>query len=177
MVTTKEYTFENVTAGHTISAEFDNMVNVTLKVDSSAVGNCKIRYKIGSATTWTNITSPTTTGTIVSVPSGSTMTIECYDIAAGKSFEKVRLEDSFTHQYVDYTDNPHTTATIAIDISYTFFLTTITYTIVASAGTGGSISPSGNVSVEHGASQTFTITADSGYHISRILVDGSPIQL
>ena len=34
------------------------------------------------------------------------------------------------------------------------------YTIKATAGTGGSISPTGNVSVREGRDQTFTITAD-----------------
>lgn len=54
---------------------------------------------------------------------------------------------------------------------------TVYHTITASAGTGGSISPSGSVSVQEGSSQTFTAQADSGYHIQEIRVDGSPIQL
>ena len=36
------------------------------------------------------------------------------------------------------------------------------YTIKATAGTGGAISPSGNVSVREGRDQTFTITPDIG---------------
>jgi hypothetical protein len=50
---------------------------------------------------------------------------------------------------------------------------TTTYTITASAGPGGSISPSGTVVVNKGASQTFTITPNSGYAISAVTVDGS----
>ena len=46
------------------------------------------------------------------------------------------------------------------------------FTITASAGTGGSISPSGEIPVDSGSSQTFTITADSGYDISAVFVDG-----
>ena len=46
------------------------------------------------------------------------------------------------------------------------------YTITASAGTGGSISPSGAVPVHFGSDQTFHITADTGYHITDVLVDG-----
>ena len=49
------------------------------------------------------------------------------------------------------------------------------YTITASAGTGGSISPSGSVSVREGRDKTFTITPDSGYHISDVLVDGKSV--
>jgi len=52
---------------------------------------------------------------------------------------------------------------------------TTTHTIAASAGTGGSISPSGNVTVNDGGSQTFAIAADSGYSISDVTVDGSGV--
>jgi hypothetical protein len=48
-----------------------------------------------------------------------------------------------------------------------------TNTITASAGTGGSISPSGAVSVSYGASRTFTITPNSGYRVANVFVDGS----
>ncbi len=45
-------------------------------------------------------------------------------------------------------------------------------TITASAGTGGSISPSGSVIVAFGANQTFNITPNTGYAITNVLVDG-----
>ena len=48
-----------------------------------------------------------------------------------------------------------------------------TYTITASAGSNGTISPSGNVSVNYGANQSFTITPSTGYHVASVLVDGS----
>jgi PKD repeat protein len=48
----------------------------------------------------------------------------------------------------------------------------VTYTINATvAGSGGSISPSGDVSVIQGNTQNFTITPTTGYHISDVLVD------
>ena len=49
------------------------------------------------------------------------------------------------------------------------------YTITATAGEGGSITPNGDVSVKEGASQTFAITADNGYEIADVLVDGSSV--
>jgi hypothetical protein len=45
------------------------------------------------------------------------------------------------------------------------------YTITATAGTGGSITPSGNVNVTHGSNQTFSIAPNSGYEISDVKVD------
>jgi hypothetical protein len=55
-------------------------------------------------------------------------------------------------------------------ISATF--TAIQYTISASAGANGSISPSGSVQVSYNTSQGFTITPNTGYQVSAVLVDG-----
>ena len=52
---------------------------------------------------------------------------------------------------------------------------TTTYNIIASVGSGGSISPSGTVTVNAGQNQGFTITADTNYQISDVLVDGSSV--
>ena len=49
------------------------------------------------------------------------------------------------------------------------------YTITATAGEGGSITPNGDVSVKEGASQTFAITANNGYEIADVLVDGNSV--
>ena len=48
----------------------------------------------------------------------------------------------------------------------------ISYTITATAGANGSISPSGSVKVNQGTSQTFAITASSGYQVAAVVVDG-----
>lgn len=47
-----------------------------------------------------------------------------------------------------------------------------TYTITATAGANGTISPNGSVTVTEGTDQTFTITPNNGYHIEDVLVDG-----
>ena len=49
------------------------------------------------------------------------------------------------------------------------------YTIKATAGTGGSISPAGSVSVREGRDQTFTITPDKDYAVSNVKIDGKSI--
>ena len=49
------------------------------------------------------------------------------------------------------------------------------YTITATAGEGGSITPAGAVSVKEGASQTFAIAAQEGYAIADVLVDGQSV--
>ena len=50
-----------------------------------------------------------------------------------------------------------------------------TFTITATAGANGSISPSGDTTVAQGANQTYTITANSGYHIKDVKVNGSSV--
>jgi len=47
-----------------------------------------------------------------------------------------------------------------------------TWTIAASAGTHGSISPAGSVAVVEGASSSFTIAPDADYEVDDVLVDG-----
>ena len=49
------------------------------------------------------------------------------------------------------------------------------HTIKATAGTNGSISPSGWTSVRDGRDQTFTITPDKGYAVAKVLVDGKSV--
>jgi uncharacterized repeat protein (TIGR02543 family) len=49
------------------------------------------------------------------------------------------------------------------------------YTITASASTGGTITPSGSVTVAAGANQIFTFAANSGYQITSSTVDGVTI--
>ena len=49
------------------------------------------------------------------------------------------------------------------------------YTITASAGQGGSITPSGAVSVAKGGSQTFTIKPSDNYEIEDVKVDGQSV--
>jgi putative cell wall-binding protein len=66
------------------------------------------------------------------------------------------------------------TAGVALDVtvSVTVNAQAAIYTITASAGNGGSISPSGAVSVPEGGSQTFAVTPNSNYSIASVTVDG-----
>lgn len=52
---------------------------------------------------------------------------------------------------------------------------TTEYVITVTAGKGGTISPKGIVSVSDGEDQAFTITADDGYEVREVKVDGKDI--
>ena len=62
------------------------------------------------------------------------------------------------------------------ELGTTFGITLPVYhNITASAGTGGTISPSGVVPVLAGTDQAFTIAANVGYRIQNVIADGEPL--
>jgi hypothetical protein len=64
------------------------------------------------------------------------------------------------------------TAPITADCAVNATFKIKTYTLSASAGANGTITPSGNVVVTHGSDQSFTMTPLPGYHVETVLVDG-----
>src|SRR5208283_2680155 len=48
-----------------------------------------------------------------------------------------------------------------------------TFTITATAGLNGSISPNGTVNVNYGVNQIFTITSNTSYHIDSVFIDNN----
>ena len=89
----------------------------------------------------------------------------------GYSF--VRWAGTGTGSYSGTTPNPSVTAGGPINDTAYFAIDTLT--ISATAGSNGTISPSGNVKVLYGANQTFHITPSGAYHISDVVVDGSSV--
>jgi hypothetical protein len=101
---------------------------------------------------------------IVDVGSDQTFTItpdSCHTIA------DVLVDGSSVGAVPSYT---FTDVTADHTIAASFALKT--YTITASAGSGGTITPAGAVSVACAGSQVFAITATAGYAVSDVLVDG-----
>ena len=147
--TISSYTFNNVSANHTISATFTaHVYTISASAGSggtiSPSGNVTVSYG-GSQT-------------FVIIPN------------SGYAISDV-LVDGVSQGVVGIYAFGNVTAHHTISARFS----QITYTIQASAETGGTISPSGAVTVGQGAQQTFTITANSGYVVSDVLVDGSSI--
>jgi hypothetical protein len=144
------YTFSNVTATHTIAATFTPV--------TSSYALTVTRSGTGSGTVTTNPSGTSfTAGTIVTL----TATSDASSIFTGWSGAC-----SGTAATCQVTMNANTS------VGAVFALRSY-YTITASAGTGGTISPSGSVSVAYGSSQTFTMTPKSGYRVRYVLIDGS----
>ncbi len=142
------YTFTNVQAAHTISASFAAIPTYAITASAGTGGSI----------------SPSGS---VSVTQGSNQTFTITP-NSGYSIASILVDGVSKTIASTYT---FTNVQAAHSISVTF-VQAVTYTITSSAGTGGSISPSGSVVVAQGANQTFTITPNSGYTTSSILVDG-----
>jgi hypothetical protein len=137
------YSFTNVAGPHTISASFVPTVTAT----SGSGGGI----------------SPSGT---TAVPSGS----QSYTMVpnTGYHVKDVLVNGTSVGAVTSYS---FTGVTAPQTIAVTFELNAA-YTISASAGPGGSISPAGTVSVTGGASQYFSITPSAGYSIANLVVDG-----
>jgi lysophospholipase L1-like esterase len=143
--TVTSYTFNNVTANHTIAASF--AIN-TFTITASAGSNGSI--------------DPSGA---VSVNYGGS---QAFTILPSKGYHvaNVLVDNASVGSVTSYTFN-NVTANHTIAASFAID----TFTITATAGTGGAIAPSGAVSVDFGASQAFTITPSTGYHVADVLVD------
>ncbi len=143
------YTFTNVTANHTISVSF---ALKTYTITASAGANGTISPS--GAT-------PVTHGSNQTFTFSPNAGYEVSGITVDGTTRPVADSYTFTNVTADHT------------ISVSFALKT--YTINASAGPNGSISPSGPTTVDHGTSQTFTYAPAEGYEVNEVLVDGSRV--
>jgi hypothetical protein len=142
------YPFSNITADHTISASF--AANTSYTITASAGSNGSI----------------TPSGS-VSVNSGASQRFTITP-AAGYRIASV-LVDGASVGAVDTYNFTHVQAPHTISATFTLDV----YTITATAGANGTISPAGVTTVNRGGSQTYTITPNAGYMVQRVLVNGA----
>jgi len=71
--------------------------------------------------------------------------------------------------------SPTVSLTMNADATVTAAFTLKTYTITATAGTNGSISPQGTITMSYGTSQSFTITPNDCYEVAHVTVDGASV--
>ena len=89
------------------------------------------------------------------------------------SFSDLRNTESFVSPGHSWTPAiPADTYDIVLSLNDIFWSILPEYTIKASAGTGGTITPSGSNVVLEGDDLTFTIEPDTGYEILTVMVDG-----
>ncbi len=154
------YTFENVRSDHTIHAEFEMIPTYTVSgmvrnYDGEALDEVTVEVE---GTGLSAITEADGTYAISGVEKGA------YGITASKdnyayNIRKIKVEADISN--------------------VNFFLkktVETVFTVTASAGVGGEITPSSVVEVHAGESQTFKIRPDSGYEIYEVLVDDQVVE-
>jgi hypothetical protein len=132
-----------------------------LILDASSIAYSITAYTSGSGTI--------TPGGVSSVSKGGTQT---YTITANPGYyiSAVAVDGVYMGSITNYTFS-----NVTGNHTIMAYFRIVTFAIAASAGTGGSISPSGSVTVANGDSLTFAIIPDAGYHIESVLVDGAPV--
>ncbi len=160
----------------------------TVTITGSAAGTAVITASSGKtekkvtvivndpAATTHPITAGAGTGGSIS-PSGTVPVVEGknqgFDITpdTGYSIKDVKVDGTSVGAVTYYTfDNVQKEHTIQAE-----FKGEASVTITATAGAGGSITPSGAVSVTFGTDKTFTITPSGGYRIADVTVDGTSV--
>ena len=161
----KQFTFDNVSANQSIKANFQSDKPNSYKVTSVAGENGTIS-PLGEQ----EVTEGESITFTIQPNSGYHIDIVKVDGVEliGDELEAVKANQAYTFNNVV---QEHTLGvTFAADSE-----PVKTYTIEASAGTHGTISPSGTTTVEKGATVVYTITPDSGYHISDVFINGTRV--
>jgi len=82
-------------------------------------------------------------------------------------------------QFIRWSDgvysNPRTDMNVMAEINVSAIFSINTFTINATAGANGNISPSGNALVEQGGDIVFTMIPNVGYQVTNVVVDGTGI--
>ncbi len=151
------YTFTNITANQTIAVTFKVKPPVeTFTITASSGANGTISPTgavIADKNTDKTFTITPSTGYVV-----NSITVNGVVVASGNTF-------TFTN----------ITANQTIAVTFKVKPPVETFTIIASAGTNGTISPTGSIVVDKGTNKTFNITPSSGYTINTITVNGNVV--
>ena len=162
--TESSYTFSNTGSGsHTIHAEFEKdyfSIQASVASDTGIIGNITPDGIVKVARD--------------STPTFTTKGADCYELTditlnGSSVMADVQTDENGQGSYTLPPVNANHIIEATFDIR--------TYTINATADTGGSIDLSGDVTVECGGSQEFTIIPDDCYQITDVKIDGESVDV
>ena len=168
-VSNNKYTVSNITANTTVAVTFEQIpvTTYTLSIQSGSGGS--VSY---NGTTISNATKS------FSVESGSSATIS---ISPNTGYKLSKLTVNGTDRTSFVSNNQYTISNITANINLVVTYETITYTLSIQSSSGGSVSYNGTAisnttksfSVAHGSSAAISITPNSGYRLSRLVVNST----
>jgi hypothetical protein len=152
------YTFENVTANHSINVIFE-------------AGEAPVKeYTIAAAVSGPNGSISPTGDVKVYEGTDVTFTMKAdadYEVA-DVEVDGVSVGKKTSYTFENIISN-HTIRVTFVEVVKVY------HTITATADDNGTINPSGEIDVEDGKSQTFTMNAEAGYQVSDVEVDGKSV--
>jgi len=193
-LTNNSYTLINVTAPHTVTASFtpiqspgDNSSCVSIVAPASVTANQSFSatvtmlntgstvwdtavYHLGSQDPRDNITWGLGRAVFNNAINPGSTVVMTFSATAPSTPGTYSFDWEMVHEWVQWF-GPKCTSTITVNTPVAS-----TYAITASAGSGGTISPSGVINVNSGANQTFTLTPNEGY-TANLTVDGNEVSL
>lgn len=151
-LTGSSYTFENVTEEHSIEVTFRRL-QYTITTSASEGGKLQ-------------------PGGVINAQYGETVTVALlpdpgYEIAAVQIDGVLQEEIKDTYIFDDIAENHR------VEVLFQ----RIQYSITATAGEGGSVSPAGETKVTYGGEQAFEFVTDAGYEIDQVLIDHTPVEV
>ena len=168
--------------------------NFSGDINVSGPTTIKITYPTGTSNGNKQITIDNISWTASETPSDYSITVTqteggnispsgTVEVEEGGTIEFTATADAcyaFSHWIVDGENagntNPYVFTNVTADHTISaVFEAVAPYTITATAGANGTITPDGATSVDCGADQIFTITANVGYQIADVLVDGASV--
>jgi len=156
------YSFANWSDGGTTNPRTDNNVTANVTVTANFGSNAfTLTYTAGANGTISGTTSQTVT--------------------MGASGTTVTAVPATGHHFVAWSDAVATVArtdsNVVADITVTAAFAINNYTLTASSGSNGTVTPTGVTPKNYWENQTYTITPTTGYHIASLTVDGSAVTI
>ena len=171
--TTKEYTAPIAVTGTEGQSSTTTIKAIAVKngMQDSSVETFTYTIQIPVAKYTVTVTNGSGTGQYAQ---GETVTITAGAAPSGQQFKEWEVvSGTITLASSTSETTTFTMPTEAVSVKANYEAIPVTgYTITATAGANGSITPSGAVGVAAGGSQTFTISPSSGYVIDTLKVDG-----
>lgn len=171
--TTKQYTAPILVTGIEGQSITTTIKAIAVKngMQDSSVETFTYTIQIPVAKYTVNVTNGSGTGQYAQ---GETVTITAGAAPSGQQFKEWEVvSGTITLASSTSETTTFTMPAEAVSVKANYEAIPVTgYTITATAGANGSISPSGAVRVAAGGSQTFTISLSSGYVIDTLKVDG-----
>jgi hypothetical protein len=165
-----------VSYGYALQADYNTLVVLLDGSPVAASGNVTMN---AAHTLTVSATINTFTLTYTAGANGSITGTASQVVNAGASGAAVTATPNANYHFVNWSDgstaNPRTDTNVLANLAVTANFAIDTYTISASVGANGSISPTGSVSVNRGSNQSYSITANTNYHVLDVLVDGSSV--